>query len=947
MPNVQIRSDDSSDDKGSCGNQRGWSVLTRDLFPADFLEYIYQNQTINGDCINPECRAIGFKSFPDHWLDVRNEAVWQEYLLEDFRVKKIVLRREDELAVYLSMKRADQTGRYLTHKYPKNIQVEVDPASFQTFLNNYRNTFDRKYQSPVEKRDTFRITYEQLVDPEMFHRDIAPKLCRFLGIDDKPHLLKPLKETIKQADPDEDLSQVITNYEELEFCFRYTDVLHFVTRRKAQSGGVDWIPKSIMPTPGGTGLDDDVGSSSECLLHSWSLLLPICSRPRVSQAKAPHVRGHSAAEDSHGHESKFNDNRFKDLALSCQHHGNDNMDPETYWKMLQDFAESLMATASYEQLKITECIIGIDVDDPVFQSEKAKRKISELLRPCKTHFVKIMPDLYGHLCRIWNLLAKKCHNDFVVLLGDDVRLLDPGWQERIGKRFHQVSQKQKLPFGAACVSLNDLSFPGFPTFPVIHRWHIDHFGTLLTPQFANQGGDPYLHELYSRFNAADMEVTCRLLNTIGGDGEARYKKHHINWRGQILSMNIRFMKQFLGQEKRKGICLDIVVPSYRTDNNDILRRIALLRSSVHIYVKFWFVVDNPNPDHVKAVKKLVNELNETQLKHSANYFINVIHYGKNLGASYARNTGYNYTTADWVLFLDDDVIPDENILDAYVGALRRYPEAKVFVGMTELPGPCNTWTSMLCACNVGYFYGIAKRMVHPSWGVTANLMVRGSRHNSTIQFKSIYPKTGGGEDIDFVYQFKEWYKGLGRRTTVGVPEAKVTHPWWNSGNPCYKQIVGWAVGDSLCITEWSQKTFLTFPNWIEHIMYILPPLTMFTGKWISGIVAGVGVLVMEHGLKTAHYFSDASRVDSSAGLLKTLWVALGAGSVLSAQEITRSIALACRGSLYSFGRRVDWFDGEEPRIKLDIQLRSMFRFGVNCGLTFAAFHGGSRPSSVS
>lgn len=200
------------------GSSTGWTVLTRDLFSADFLDFIYRNQTVDGDPINPNCRAIGFKSFPEHWIDVRNEPVWQEYLLQDFRVKKIILHREDELAVFVSMKRADLTGRYLTHKYPDELQVHIDPAEFQTFLNNYRNTFQCKYKSPVEKRDTFWMTYEQLVDSELRNSDIIPKLCKFLGIEASQEL-QPLKETVKQADPEEDLSKVISNYEELEFCF--------------------------------------------------------------------------------------------------------------------------------------------------------------------------------------------------------------------------------------------------------------------------------------------------------------------------------------------------------------------------------------------------------------------------------------------------------------------------------------------------------------------------------------------------------------------------------------------------------------------------------------------------------------------------------------------------------------------------------------------------------
>ena len=43
-----------------------------------------------------------------------------------------------------------------------------------------------------------------------------------------------------------------------------------------------------------------------------------------------------------------------------------------------------------------------------------------------------------------------------------------------------------------------------------------NFGQLLPKQFVNQGGDPYLYELYSRFGVAGWEVSCRLENTIGG-----------------------------------------------------------------------------------------------------------------------------------------------------------------------------------------------------------------------------------------------------------------------------------------------------------------------------------------------------------------------------------------------------------------------------------------------
>jgi glycosyltransferase involved in cell wall biosynthesis len=516
-------------------------------------------------------------------------------------------------------------------------------------------------------------------------------------------------------------------------------------------------------------------------------------------------------------------------------------------------------------------------------------------------------------------------------------LLDVGWPSKVVQAFHAISRETCLPLGAACVCLNDISFPGFPTFPVIHRWHMNVFKTLLPKQFVNQGGDPYLYELYSRFNAACFVTDCRLENTIGGDGDARYRKHNICWEGQILSVNLKKLQAQLHLDTPTGFVIDIVVPAYRTNNEVILTKIAALRSSVKAYVKFWLVVDNPNPENLQKVKHLATSLNEKQWQCDGNYFVNVIHYGENRGASYARNTGYNYSTADWVLFLDDDVLPEDNIIDAYIGAIQRYPEGKVFVGQTELPDACNMWTEMLKTCNIGYFYSIANHMVHPSWGVTANLMVYGSRNNRTIQFKSIFPKTGGGEDIDFVYQYKDFYSS-DHRIIIGVPEAVVKHPWWNNGGLCYSQVTGWAKGDSLCITEWPKKTFLTFPNWVEHIVFIVLPMSLYSHQLIAGIVAVASIAIVEHLVKARNNYYRAIEVTGSSSFTwRAGLVAVGAGTILSSQEIQRVVSLIQQFSLFSICRRVDWFDGQMATIMLDIQLTSICTFTVNAAITWAAF----------
>ena len=96
-------------------------------------------------------------------------------------------------------------------------------------------------------------------------------------------------------------------------------------------------------------------------------------------------------------------------------------------------------------------------------------------------------------------------------------------------------------------------------------------------------------------------------------------------------------------------------------------------------------------------------------------------------------------------------------------------------------------------------------------------------------------------------------------------------------------------------------------------------------------------MLLEHLVKTVRYLPAASEECKDKGFFHTLFVAFGAGTVLSSQEITRVHALVHRLSIYNICRRVDWFDGQEPRIKLDIQLGSMFRFVINVGITLAGF----------
>ncbi len=95
------------------------------------------------------------------------------------------------------------------------------------------------------------------------------------------------------------------------------------------------------------------------------------------------------------------------------------------------------------------------------------------------------------------------------------------------------------------------------------------------------------------------------------------------------------------------------------------------------------------------------------------------------------------------------------------------------------------------------------QQTHAIGGMTANLMVRGSPYNHTIQFNRSYPKTGGGEDIGLV---------------VAVPGANALHPWWRGGNICNSQINGWAWGLNGLIKPFGPSP--TGPKWLFLSLFL-------------------------------------------------------------------------------------------------------------------------------
>lgn len=172
--------------------------------------------------------------------------------------------------------------------------------------------------------------------------------------------------------------------------------------------------------------------------------------------------------------------------------------PENCIANLQKFAKSLRDSTKsdrsnfFDKIYKLKVYIGIDQDDTFFHPAEdncAKRTLMEYgIVDIETMIFDYPP---GSICAIWRGLARKAYDQgcqYAVLFGDDVVLKTSGWMSRIDDAFHALAVEKHVPYGFGCVTFRDLSFPGFPTFPVISRVHLDIFkGDVIPSEFVNQG----------------------------------------------------------------------------------------------------------------------------------------------------------------------------------------------------------------------------------------------------------------------------------------------------------------------------------------------------------------------------------------------------------------------------------------------------------------------------
>ncbi|CAG8443439.1 10934_t:CDS:2 [Funneliformis caledonium] len=495
---------------------------------------------------------------------------------------------------------------------------------------------------------------------------------------------------------------------------------------------------------------------------------------------------------------------------------------------LSNFAKSLHKTS---QRDVTERIcktiyhikiyIGIDKNDCLFhpiQNNPAEGILREHgFTDIHTKSFDFPP---GSICAIWRELARQAYHDkcdYFVLFGDDVIIETDGWMSKFHKAYREISTQKKVPCGFGCVTFDDTSFPGFPTFPVMGRVHLDIFNGDMFPRekFQNQDGDPYLFQTYRRWGCSVMLHDVKIQNFVGGSQAPRYeRKHHPEWSFDILDKSVDTVEKWLKSNCKvpvpKLLTLDIVIPSYRVELK-FLDPIINVERPPTMSTSIVIIIDNPNTPNTTILKKLYEK----------DPFIRIREHKTNLGASLSRNRGLKESNADYVLLLDDDVIPEKNILFECEKIIKMYPNACGFVGNTKFPpANDNIFVSALVLSCITYFWDIAEKFKDDiPWGVTANLLIK--RFKDNVLFDPIFPPTGGGEDIDFCLKKRNFFinnveNGIG---FIAAPNVKVTHPWWNDGKRVYKRFFMWAKGDGALVKMYPELSYNDIlPNSAELLL---------------------------------------------------------------------------------------------------------------------------------
>ena len=531
-------------------------------------------------------------------------------------------------------------------------------------------------------------------------------------------------------------------------------------------------------------------------------------------------------------------------------------------------------------------VVGLNEDDELGKKECKRLRVTVVLAKVSNPF---------RICALWMRMAEIAHKNgatIVALFGDDVKLHDAASLIMEVKKLHSDGYK--------CIAMKESNHPSWPTFQALDaRSFVKDMRELFLSFFVNQDADPFVFEYYRRLGQATWTSSIHVTNVHGGVRGGlnsctppRYNPIHVDWKKLLPPLTTDTV-----------LTLDVLVPMHRV-NILFIKKLLHLNAHHTFDHRICVCIDNFLDDDARRKLVKLESQNSERLRIRVNT--------TNVGASETRNRLFSESHSDYCIFLDDDVLPHPDLLLEYVKAFRTHPFASGFVGLSEHPRDGRFWTDGILA-NSLYFWHIATYQPQGPvpWGVTANLAVR---WNDRVRFDARFPKSGGGEDVDFCLQTDGCF--------MPAPKAIIIHPWRDSAWQMYRRMFQWAVGDSMLNEKYgSRMTFRTLPSLPEVLIFwaVVSPCTMWVpvmAEIMTYYIAEFLLHPMMHGQRSHPMFGNM--------FIGRQIIVLFFGCIArNASLMGQAYGHLSRRTPVHLTTRFDWFFGDNIKFRWFEQIRAV------------------------
>ena len=266
---------------------------------------------------------------------------------------------------------------------------------------------------------------------------------------------------------------------------------------------------------------------------------------------------------------------------------------------------------------------------------------------------------------------------------------------------------------------------------------------------------------------------------------------------------------------KKPKSVSIIIPLTRP--TAYLKEILTLESKKAEWIEFILIIDNPNSNFIEWVQNIADEKDKD---------IKIIINEKNIGAPKSRNKGIEVSEGELILFLDDDVIPEKDLIDHHIEELTENYFGVIGTTIMNF-SETNLLEYAVKKSGFNYSFRLFEDYKEHTWGPTCNVSFLKEKI-SDIRFDNFYPKAGGGEDVDFC-----WDIGIKNQQKMKVSEkATAIHPPWKGIKSNFRRFRRWGYADAILFRNHKWRRFRDWPNYLEF-NFLLTIITIILGATIN------------------------------------------------------------------------------------------------------------------